>query len=213
MGKTLADVDLQVRQLIGDYQRSQFTDLQVAEAINWGQNAIMRLKGFKVASRLYDLTTYPTGDLPSDFLTIKRVQLVQADLPALGYYTITVAPLTTVLADSVAAALAVTITRYGGFSGTIDVFIPVNLTGSDAAGIYINSPTSLGSGLIGNYVNDVQVGDVAGDSGFMYLDAPDSFAIDVMATGAALGSFNYSNIFLTGLTSMPPVRSNNFSIT
>ena len=56
MGKTLTDVDLQVRQLIGDFQRVNFTEAQVTEAINWAQDAIMRIKGFKIASRLYDLT-------------------------------------------------------------------------------------------------------------------------------------------------------------
>ena len=82
MGKTLADVDLQVRQLIGDYQRTQFTEDQVREAINWGQNAVMRLKGFKVASRLYSTDGYPTGDMPTDLLAVKRVQLVGSALVA-----------------------------------------------------------------------------------------------------------------------------------
>jgi hypothetical protein len=82
MAKTLAQVDLQVRQLIGDYQRTNFTPLQVTEAINWAQNAMMRIKGFKLGARLFALGGYPTGTLPHEMLVVKRVQLVTPALVA-----------------------------------------------------------------------------------------------------------------------------------
>jgi len=76
MGKTLADVDNQVRELIGDYQLTTFAPGDVSEAINWAQNLVMRLKGFKFASRLYAGNVYPIGTLPSDWLGVKRMLLV-----------------------------------------------------------------------------------------------------------------------------------------
>jgi hypothetical protein len=84
MGKTFTDVMTQVRELIGDYQSTTFTDKQVGEAINWAQDLVIRIKGFKVATRLYNPTTYPTGSLPSDWLVVKRMQLVTNTAPTFG---------------------------------------------------------------------------------------------------------------------------------
>ena len=76
MGKTLAQVDSQVRELVGDYQLTTFQPEAVAEAINWAQNLVLRIKGFKYASRLYVAGVYPIGALPSDWLSVKRMLLV-----------------------------------------------------------------------------------------------------------------------------------------
>lgn len=77
MAKTLIQIDQQVRELIGDYQRTNFSKGQVTEAINWGQNVVMRVKGFKVGSTPYLIGNYPTGTLPVDVLSIKRVYLFE----------------------------------------------------------------------------------------------------------------------------------------
>ncbi len=82
MAKTLATIRQQVKELVGDYQGTTFTDAAVAEAINWAQNLIIREKGFKRASVVYSLGSYPTGDLPTDLLVIKRVLLIQTPPPA-----------------------------------------------------------------------------------------------------------------------------------
>jgi len=90
MGKTLAEVDTQLRELIGDYQRTNFSQSAVTEAINWAQDLVMRRKGFKVDGYLYPISGYPTGALPSTSLDTKRVQLVTpttlvyAPLPSTG---------------------------------------------------------------------------------------------------------------------------------
>jgi hypothetical protein len=76
MAKTLAQIDQQVRELLGDYQRTTYDASAVTEAINWGQDLIQRMKGFKVGKRLYAVTAYPTGTLPSDLLSVKRVLIV-----------------------------------------------------------------------------------------------------------------------------------------
>ena len=76
MGKTLSQVDSQVRELVGDYQLTTFQPEAVAEAVNWAQNLVLRVKGFKYASRLYVAGVYPIGALPSDWLSVKRMLLV-----------------------------------------------------------------------------------------------------------------------------------------
>ena len=76
MAKTLLQIDQQVRELIGDFQRTQYEQSAVTEAINWAQDLIQRMKGFKVGKRLYAVTAYPTGTLPADLLAVKRVLLV-----------------------------------------------------------------------------------------------------------------------------------------
>lgn len=76
MAKTLLQIDQQVRELIGDFQRTQYDKDAVTEAINWAQDLIQRMKGFKVGKRLYAVTSYPTGTLPADLLAVKRVLLV-----------------------------------------------------------------------------------------------------------------------------------------
>jgi hypothetical protein len=211
MGKTLADVDLQVRQLIGDYQRTQFTEAQVMQAVNWAQDAIMRIKGFKVASRLYTPGSYPTGDMPTSLLAVKRIQLVtNSDSPASGTYTITVTPSATTLAANVVSTLSVSITRYGGFTGPVSLFIPMNAhNGSNNAGIYISSPTSKSGVLKGNYIGEVSIG-TTGDAGFIYTDAPNSFSVDMIETSA--GVLVYSGVKVVGLSSLEPVFSNPFSV-
>ena len=77
MAKTLAVIRQQVKELVGDYQGTTFDPGAVTEAINWAQNLILREKGFKRASVLYSLGSYPTGDMPMDLLVVKRVLLVQ----------------------------------------------------------------------------------------------------------------------------------------
>lgn len=91
MGKTAAQVILQVRELIGDYQATNFDDLQVVEAINWAQNLVMRRKGFKTTTKVYDIGAYPTGALPSGWLVIKRALLVQYVVNPLADPPITIA--------------------------------------------------------------------------------------------------------------------------
>jgi len=76
MGKTCAQVEQQIRELVGDYQATTYQPEAVIEAINWGQNVVMRLKGFKVSDALYTPAQYPTGEFPSDWLCVKRVLLV-----------------------------------------------------------------------------------------------------------------------------------------
>lgn len=76
MAKTLLEIDQQVRELIGDFQRTQYSQDAVTEAINWGQDLIQRMKGFKVGKRLYAVSAYPTGTLPPDTLSVKRVLIV-----------------------------------------------------------------------------------------------------------------------------------------
>lgn len=80
MAKTLLEIQTQVRQLIGDYQQTTFSEAAIIEAINWSQDLIMRIKGFKIGKRVYSVGSVPTGTLPSDLLAIKRVQLV--DVPS-----------------------------------------------------------------------------------------------------------------------------------
>lgn len=86
MSKTLAQVDLQVRELIGDYQRTNFSSAQVTEAVNWAQDLVIRRKGFKRATRLYSMDGYPTGPLPPELLAVKRVQLVQVSPAAVPQF-------------------------------------------------------------------------------------------------------------------------------
>ena len=217
MGKTLTDVDLQVRQLIGDFQRVNFTEAQVTEAINWAQDAIMRIKGFKIASRLYDLTTYPTGDLATDTLVVKRVQLVLAN-SVTPYYTIVVTPsVPPMVPDSGSQyeSVTVTITPFNGYGDSISVFVPMNLAGSDGAGLFVNSPTSLAAHALGNWVGDVAQ-NTPGQSGLIYTNVPYggaaySFNLEIYGTTQGWNSINYQSIFLTGLSTIN-VNSNHFTM-
>lgn len=77
MGKTLADVSRQVRELIGDVAETNFDPAMVTEAINWAQDLLMRRKAFVVSDTLTDWgSAYPTGTLPDNLLVVKRVQIV-----------------------------------------------------------------------------------------------------------------------------------------
>jgi hypothetical protein len=76
MGLDLGQIDTQIRELLGDYQSTTFTENDIYEAVNWGQNIIIRLKGFKRATRLYTMNSYPTGVLPSNLLVVRRMLLV-----------------------------------------------------------------------------------------------------------------------------------------
>ena len=214
MGKTLADVDLQVRQLIGDYQRTQFTEDQVREAINWGQNAVMRLKGFKVASRLYSLDGYPTGDMPTDLLAVKRVQLVESAFVA-GSYDIVVSNETFEDGGSGPrkSVVTVNIVRHGGFGGSIDIFIPETVyrvtTKWFTDYFYIDSPSNFATGDIGTWMSGSSyTGGV--DPGIILLGAPDTFQIGAWTTGAYVHQAPLAS--LTGNSVLPAVSSNLFSL-
>jgi hypothetical protein len=207
MGKTLADVDLQVRQLIGDFQRVNFTPAQVAEAINWAQDVVMRVKGFKAGSRLYDFSTFPIGDLPPDYLVVKRVRLV-AVVP---YYTITVTPtfsnpvFSHIYPGSLLNSpltLTVTINRFNGYSAPIDVRLPP-----------INSRWD-GFSLVANGVSVGALFPIPNP--YTVTSAPDVFTIQATGvySGWALSGGTvdtWSNVFVSGISLMN-VNSNIFTI-
>ncbi len=225
MGKTLAQVDLQIRELIGDYQVTSFSPAQVLEAVNWAQDLVIRQKGFKQASRLYDMTAYPTGPLPTDLLTIKRVQLVQTTL-TIPYYTITVAPLAISspfafppFAATLPVQFTVTITRYNGYSAPVDITFPaINDIAWDGTSAYINSPVALAANSLGLFVADVSVPllSVYPNSLPVYTNAPDSFILGFKSTGQTwtIGT-NMANgtTLIGGYGTTAAVTSNIFSLT
>jgi len=214
MGKLLSDVDLQVRQLIGDYQRTQFTEDQVREAINWGQNAVMRLKGFKTASRLYSLDGYPTGDMPTDLLVVKRVQLVQSTLGA-GSYDIVVSNETH--EDGGAgprkSVVTVNIVRRNGFGGYVDIFIPETVFRVTSKWftdyLYIDSPSNYATGDIGTWMSGSSYTGAL-EPGIILLGAPDTFQIGAWTYGSYVHQAPLAS--LTGNSVLPPVSSNLFSL-
>lgn len=77
MGKTLGQVITQVRELIGDYQETTYSAAAVIEAINFAQDLVIRTKGFKVGKRIYNIGAIPTGHFPSDYLAVKRIQIIE----------------------------------------------------------------------------------------------------------------------------------------
>lgn len=78
MARTLAQLDTQVRKLIGDYQKTTYTDRAVKEAINWAQDLVIRQKGLKIGKRVYLPYQFPTGQLPHDLLVVKRVMVIES---------------------------------------------------------------------------------------------------------------------------------------
>ena len=73
---TLADIILEVRQLIGDYQAVMFKDEQITHEIFMAQADLSRRKGFNVQSIMMPVGVYPSGYIPPEWLTVKRVELV-----------------------------------------------------------------------------------------------------------------------------------------
>ena len=95
MALTLSDVTEQVRELIGDFRETTFTDADILEAINWAQDLVVRNKGFKIGKRLYPVAQYPTGQFPTDLLSVKRVQIVESVTPydtAFGFTVVEAGP-------------------------------------------------------------------------------------------------------------------------